>query len=293
MAEEQPAEAIAPKDVFQRANMPSRWERIVGVSPKTVSDRKYLAFVAARYRGDERLPRPDALVVPDEVRIQYWTQRAGWLVVALAAVITIDGVNRHLSAMVTVGIVLLIAAFAVMLAAYRWAVPTIMAFNDIQSRSKLAQAALRANPMHRKDTDTIDEMITCDEGTLIYCAAKIASEIEQDPAWGKDAAGFVAIDLWEELAEISASARQIAEDRRATAALERGRLRDDLEMRAVINEDKQQRREAHALLAARVHAFADYRDRIHRIGVETRRERTALNRAVRQVVDGQARERLR
>jgi len=27
-------------------------------------------------------------------------------------------------------------------------------------------------------------MINDDEGTLAYCAAKIASEIEQDPRWG-------------------------------------------------------------------------------------------------------------
>ena len=55
MKEWQPAHAereVKPKDVFARSNMPSRWERLTNVSPKTLQDRKYLAFVAARYRGD-------------------------------------------------------------------------------------------------------------------------------------------------------------------------------------------------------------------------------------------------
>jgi len=47
---------ITAKDVFVRSNMPSRWERLTNVAPKTAPDRKYLAFVAARYRGDKRLP---------------------------------------------------------------------------------------------------------------------------------------------------------------------------------------------------------------------------------------------
>ena len=60
MAERQPVGAghhIEPKDVFGRSNMPSRWERLTGVSPKIPEDRTFLSFVAARYRGETRLPR--------------------------------------------------------------------------------------------------------------------------------------------------------------------------------------------------------------------------------------------
>lgn len=293
MTEPQRAPTIRPQDVFRRSNMPSRWERIAGVSPKTVSDRKYLAFVAARYRGDERLPHPGSLAVPVEVQIRQATLWGGSVVAAMATVLGLAFAGQHATAVVTVSVVIVVCALAVMMVVSLWADPAIRQFNEIRSRSARADSRLRADPMDREDTDTVNEMITCDEGTLTYCAAKIASEIAQDPAWQKHAVGFVAIDLWDELAEVSASARQIADDGESTAALLRSRLRDDPDMRAVLEEDKQQRREAIALLAARVQAFADYRDRIHTVSVTTRRERTALNRAVRQVADGQARNRLR
>ena len=67
MAELQPVRGereITAKDVFVRSNMPSRWERLTNVAPKTAPDRKYLAFVAARYRGDKRVPHPGDLEPP-------------------------------------------------------------------------------------------------------------------------------------------------------------------------------------------------------------------------------------
>jgi hypothetical protein len=52
---------ITAKDVFDRSNMPSRWERLTGVGPKIPKDRKFLNFVAARYCGEPRLPHPRQL----------------------------------------------------------------------------------------------------------------------------------------------------------------------------------------------------------------------------------------
>jgi hemoglobin-like flavoprotein len=101
------------------------------------------------------------------------------------------------------------------------------------------------------------------------------------------------IDLWAELTDVGKSARQIAEDRRATTAFEKSRLRDDPEVRATIDEDKQSRKEALTLLATRVHAFADYRDRVHRLTMTLRRDKNALSRAVQRVSDQQATDRLR
>lgn len=100
------------------------------------------------------------------------------------------------------------------------------------------------------------------------------------------------IDLWDELAEVGESARQIAEDRIATTSLEKSRLRDHADVKAEIAEDKRLRKESLALLAARVSAFADYRDRLHRLSVTATRDKNALSRAVRRVADEQATGRL-
>ena len=135
---------------------------------------------------------------------------------------------------------------------------------------------------------TLNKMITCDEGTLAYCAAKIASEIERDPNWTSSRLDIVPIDLWNELAEVGESARQIAEDHEATAELERSRLRSERDVQATIDEDNRLRKEALALLAARVHTLADYRDRVHRLSMTARRDSAALSRAVRRASDQQA-----
>lgn len=92
------------------------------------------------------------------------------------------------------------------------------------------------------------------------------------------------------MAEISGAG--VAQDREATEQLERGRLRDDPEIRAVITEDKEQRRASLAALAARIHDFADYRDRIQRISAREVRDRSSLDRATRLVSDEQATNRL-
>lgn len=295
MSERQPPAAsrsIEPKDVFQRTNMPSRWERITSVSPKTALDRKYLAFVAARYRGDERLPHPDELAVPAEVAARRWTRLAGWTGVAIGAVTGAVGVNTHLAVLVVIAGVFLACALATMTLAWQLTEPAIRRYQELRTRCERAEKLLRSNPIDPKDAEIINQMIVCDEGTMTYCAAKIASEIEHDPVWKSSNIGFVPIDIWQELIEISASARQITDDRRTTESLERGRLRDDPEVSAAIDDDKQHRREAITLLAARVHAFADYRDRVHRHGMVDRRERSVVSRTIRQLSDEQARDRL-
>ncbi|MBY0287300.1 MAG: hypothetical protein K2X52_09130 [Mycobacteriaceae bacterium] len=66
------------------------------------------------------------------------------------------------------------------------------------------------------------------------------------------------IDLWDELTDVGESARQIAEDRRATESVQRSRLRDHADMKLTIAEDKKLRKEALTLLSARVYSFADY-----------------------------------
>ena len=81
---------ITPKDVFDRSNMPSWWERLTGVAPKIPEDRMFLAFVAARYSGEPRLPHPDALVAPDAVRrSQCVSSFSRWACLAAAALLII------------------------------------------------------------------------------------------------------------------------------------------------------------------------------------------------------------
>ncbi len=216
-------------------------------------------------------------------------QCGGWTAVAAALI----GLTTNSILVVTVASVILVFALVAIMSISVLTGPATNHFKALRSRCASAESRLHSCPMDSEDTKTVHEMITCDEGTLAYCAAKIASEIEQEPAWDVDAVGFVAIDLWDELAEVGASARQIAQDRKVTQALESGRLRDDPEVRAVIEEDKQLRKDAIALLAARVHAFADYRDRVHCHGMATLRDRNTLGRMVRLASDEQAIIRLR
>lgn len=60
----------------------------------------------------------------------------------------------------------------------------------------------------------------------------------------------------------------------------------------MIDADNQLRCDALGLLAARVHALADYRDRVLRLGLPATRERDAANRALRLAADELAIERL-
>ena len=96
---------------------------------------------------------------------------------------------------------------------------------------------------------------------------------------------LVAIDLWDELDEIATSAREITEDREETERLARSRLRDKPEVRETLESDQQLRTTAVGLLAARVYAFADYRDRLHLLGTKARRDNRIARRALRLTSD--------
>lgn len=279
--------AVTPKDVFARSNMPSWWERLTGVAPKIDADRKFLAFVAARYRGEPRLPSPTDIVAPVSLLVRTIATMLASAGVAFVVIGVFTGGGIAIA-----GAMLLAGALLALCAVEAIAGPEIRRYRDLHTRAVVAQSRLGSKWLDDEDAETLNNMICCDEGTLTYCAAKIASEIERSPAWGPDAIGFVEIDLWDELAEIGASARRIALDREATEELERGRLRDDHDIRSMINEDKQIRRKAIAALAARVHALADYRDRVQRCSARELRDRGALDRAVRLVCDEQARNRL-
>jgi hypothetical protein len=284
--------AIRPKDVFVRSNMPSRWERLTSVAPKTALDRKYLVFVAAPYRGDERLPRPDEVEPPDELHARQRAQLGGWVATATAAVLAIVGGATDVPAFAVAGLVLFMMVLGAVVVVYVSTQQAVHKFNSLMARCERAESRLHAESMESADTSTVNRMITCDEGTLAYCAAKIASGIEQNPLWCSSRLHIMPIDLRDELTEIGESARQIAEDRRALAALETGRLRDDPNVREALAEDRQQMTEALGDLAARVHALADYRDEAHRLSMTARRASTALNRAVRRASDQQAAKRL-
>jgi hypothetical protein len=273
--------------------MPSWWERMTGVAPKTATDSKYLAFLAARYRGEQRLPRPGALVAPDELRRQQWATFGGRWTCAGAITLVIIGLAAQQLVLAVTGGVVLCGAVVVMVRVSVATAPAINEFNVLKSRCEAAHSRLPANPMDPTYRSTLNEMIDCDEGTLAYCAAKIASEIEQDPAWKSERLEVIVIDLWDEVAEIGRSARQIAKDREVTERLERGRLRDGPEVQEMIDADKQLRSEAVALLAARVYAFTDYRDRVHRLGMAAVRESNTMSRAMRLAADEQAIDRLR
>ena len=283
---------ITAKDVFVRSNMPSRWERLTNVAPKTAPDRKYLAFVAARYRGDKRLPHPDDLEPPTEFHKRGQFYAIGWALGAVALALAAAGLAMDLTLLTAAGIIVMACAVVAVTVVVISTQPAINQFHALKSRCERAEFRLHADPMDSENTATINGMINHDEGTLAYCAAKIASEIEQDPRWGSPRLDVMPVDLWAELADVGESARQIAEDRRATTAFEKSRLRDDPEVRATIDEDKQLRKEALALLATRVHAFADYRDRVHRLSMTLRRDKNALSRAVQRVSDQQATDRL-
>ena len=219
MNEWQPARAereVKPKDVFARSNMPSRWERLTNVAPKTAQDRKYLAFVAARYRGDKRLPPPDALEAPREIYTRKSALHAGVPMAAVGVGLSAVGGATHLPLIVVAGVVLVVGALVAVLAVYLSTQQAVSQFYALKSRCERAESRLHADPMDSENTTTINEMIRCDEGTLAYCAAKIASEIEQDSNWRSSRLDILSIDLWEELAEVGASASQITEDRRAT-----------------------------------------------------------------------------
>ena len=284
---------IAPKAVFGRSNMPSRWERLTGVAPRIPEDKKFLNFVAARYRGEPRLPHPSALAAPDELgRTEMVSFVGRWACVAAVAFVVL-GVGAQQAAVALVGVVVLVASVAAMMWVSAATAPAIAEFHAWKSRCEAAHARVSGDVLDPEYGSTLDGMICYDEGTLAYCAAKIASEIEREPAWKAAGLELIAINLWDELAEIGSSAGQIAEDRETTERLELGRLHNDPEVREMIDADNQMRSEAIALLTARVSAFADYRDRVHRLGMSALRDSRTVSRAMRQAADELAVSKLR
>ena len=276
---------VEPKDVFDRSNMPSRWERLTGVAPKIAEDRKFLAFVAARYRGEKRLPHPDALAAPEELAHKQRTDfLCAWTSV-LAVVFGIVGLAAGLPVLAGLAAVVLVMAVVAVVVVSLSTESAVSEYYALRSRCQAAHDRLNGESLDPEYRSTLNTMINCDEGTLAYCAAKIASEIQRAAGWKSSRLDVATINLWDELAEIGASARQIAEDREMTEELERGRLRNDPEVRDTIEADKRLRREAMGLLAARVSALADYRDRVHRRGAIAVRDGRAINRAVRLAAD--------
>lgn len=274
---------VTAKDVFARSNMPSRWERLTNVAPKTSRDREYLAFVAARYRGDVRLPLPDEIAPPVEIHTRVHTKYMSVAAAAFGLLLAIPAEGAE--ALLILGIVLIVGAVVGFVVVYAATQPAVSQYYSLRDHCARAEARLHADPLDSENTSTLNSMITRDEGTLAYCAAKIASEIEKEANWQWSRIDILPIDLRDELAEVGESARQIAEDYRATRALESSRLRDDPDVRATIDEDKAARKEALALLAARVSKLADYRDQVQRLSMYAHREEAALSRTVRRVVD--------
>lgn len=216
-----PAErrAVIPKDVFDRSNMPSRWERLTNVAPKIAEDRWCLAFVAARYLGEEDLPDPDTLVVPDELRqreqVGAVSMGVGWCAAALVFIGIVSGLPVLTAITAAIVVAVLIARAVVWLTTSA----AVTGYLTLKARCEAAEARLDADPLHPDYRTILAEMIDRDEGTLAYCAAKIASEILRDPGWESDRLAIAQVDLCDELTEIAQSARQIAEDRTATRRL--------------------------------------------------------------------------
>lgn len=282
MSKDQPAESrVAPQAVFNRSNMPSWWERLTGVSPKYVEDKVYLSFVAARYRGEERLPHPRSLVAPDGVQHLQDTGLIGGFAAATAIVIAIFGLAAEQPIVFGMAVLVLAMALAGMVVVWVSTAPEITRFKDLQARCAVAHARLYADPLDADYRSTLDTMITCDEGTLAYCAAKIAAEIRRDTVADTRTLDLIVIDLWDELAAIGTSAREIAEDRAMTESLARSRLRGTDDVRDRIATDQALRDAAIGLLAARVSAFADYRDRLVLLGADAWRESRITGRAMR------------
>ena len=285
--------SISPKHVFDRSNMPSRWERLTGVSPKIAEDKPFLAFVAARYIGEERLPHPDTLMAPDEVRQR---QAAGvfgrWACVTTAALAVIGLTAGQVLLLGIAASGLVVAMAAVILISVATA-PAVLEFSTMKARCEKAQARLHSDSLDSEYRSVLNTMIDCDEGTLAYCAAKIASEIQRQVASHTASLEVVAVDLWDELESIGASAREIAEDREQTEILARSRLRDTREVQDTIASDKRLQEAAILLLAARVNAFADYRDRLHLLGSTAWRDGRIARRAMRLSSDELAADRLR
>jgi len=288
MTERQPGKQrsdISPKDVFERSNMPSWWERLTGVSPKIAEDRMYLSFVAARYLGEERLCPPGALAVPIEVHQKRTADFVGSWAGAGAVILAVIGLASGHPVVFGIASVGLILSLAFVGFVSTTTSVAIKDFEALKSRCDAAHARIHGDTLDSKYGLALQAMITHDEGTLAYCAAKIASEIQRQDAADPATVDVISIDLWDELEQIATSAREIAEDREETEELKQSRLRSERTVQETIDSDQQLRQEALGLLAARVSAFADYRDRLELLRTASRREHRITSRAMRLAAD--------
>lgn len=265
--------------------MPSRWERLTGVSPKIAEDKLFLAFVASRYLGEKRYPHPDTLTVPVELRQKRTADLlGGWACVGsiLLAILALAAGQPVLFGIASLGLIAAVVAIVLVSIA---TTPTILKFNALKAECETAHTRLHADSLDPEYRAALNAMINYDEGTLAYCAAKIASEIRRQVAAEAARLEVVAIDLWDELDAIATSAREITEDREQAEWLERSRLRDQPEVQATLESDQQLRATAMGLLAGRVYAFADYRDRLHILGTNAWRDSRITRRALRLTSD--------
>lgn len=265
--------------------MPSRWERLTGVSPKIAEDKLFLAFVASRYLGEKRLPHPEALAVPEELRQKQTADLLGGWACVGSIVLAHIGLASGQPVLFGFAALGLIAALGVIVVVSIAATPAIVQFAALKAECEKTHTRLHADPLDPDYRAALNAMINCDEGTLAYCAAKIASEIRRQVSAEAARLEVVAVDLWDELDAIATSAREITEDREQAERLERSRLRDRPEVRETLESDQELRATAVSLLAGRVYAFADYRDRLHILGTNAWRDNRITRRALRLTSD--------
>ncbi|HEY5857160.1 MAG TPA: hypothetical protein VIW24_24785 [Aldersonia sp.] len=281
---------VAPKDVFARVAMPSWWERRAGIRGRDAADRHYLAFLAARFRDDPQVAKVDEALrdaVHAHARGVVIRQIGGFLIaVALVVLVVADAAAA--------GVVFVIALPALVLG-------NILAIgnsaavrrhDEARERAEAARARLYPDVLHADDAETVRALQASDEGKLAYCAAMIAAEIARDPAWRERETPTLPVDLHLEITVVAERARQLIDDREAVCEHEQGRLRAAPDVRALAAAERRAHDRAVGSLAARVSAFADYRDRIllHRIAQTY--DSAALRRAAETACDEQARTRM-
>lgn len=181
---------------------------------------------------------------------------------AVLAVIALSAGQHILFGVAALGTIATVVAVMVTLLS---TAPAVSDFNALKARCEQAHSRLYADALDPEYRTALNAMIACPEGTLAYCAAGIAAEIRCHAAARPATVALPAIDPWDELEAIGTSAREITEEREDTEH-EIGDIR--------------LREGAIALLAARVSAFADYRDRLHLFGTAIWRDNRIVRRAV-------------
>jgi hypothetical protein len=279
---------VAPKDVLARIPMPSWWGRRVGIRGKDADERHYLAFVAARFRGDPQVPEVDASVA-----------RAAH---AYACGIVVRQIGGFL---VLVALVVLVVADAAAAGCvFAIALPIAIVGNILaignagaakrhsREREQAEAARVRLHPevLHPDDAATVRTLQSSDEGKLAYGTALIAAEIARDPDWREHET--LPVDLHIEVGDVAARARRLIEDREVPREYEQRRLHRASDVQALLAEERRAHEQAVGALAARVAAFADYRDKILHERLTATSESAARRRAVDSAHDEQARRRM-